>query len=100
SARSVVTNSHASRKEQNHEQARRFRNPRRDGRSVVVTSLAQRARDGQRREQTMKKTIRLALVAGAAAALASALAIAVRAAPTNHANRLEVTFTETAASIT
>jgi hypothetical protein len=48
----------------------------------------------------MKKMIRLALVAGAAAALASALAIAVRAAPTNHANRLDVTFTETAASIT
>jgi len=48
----------------------------------------------------MKKMIRLALVAGAAAALASALAIAVRAEPTNHANRLDVTFTETAASIT
>jgi hypothetical protein len=49
----------------------------------------------------MKKTmIRLALVAGAAAALASALAIAVRAAPTNHANRLDVTFTEAPASIT
>lgn len=47
----------------------------------------------------MKKMIRLALVAGAAAALASALAIAVRAEPPNHANRLDVTFTETAASI-
>src|SRR5205823_12578594 len=57
-------------------------------------------RDGQRREQTMKKMIRLTLVAGAAAALASALAIGVRAEPTNHANRLDVTFTETAASIT
>jgi hypothetical protein len=48
----------------------------------------------------VKKMIRLALVAGAAATLASALAIAVRAEPTNHANRLDVTFTETAASIT
>lgn len=48
----------------------------------------------------MKKMIRLALVACTAAALASALAIAVRAEPTNHANRLDVTFTETAASIT
>lgn len=48
----------------------------------------------------MKKMIRLALVAGAAAALASALAIAVRAEPTNHANRLEVTFGETPALIT
>jgi hypothetical protein len=48
----------------------------------------------------MKKMIRLALVAGAAAALASVLAIAVRAELTNHANRLDVTFTETAASIT
>ena len=45
----------------------------------------------------MKKMIRLALVAGAVAALASALAIAVRAEPTNHANRLEVTFTRDAA---
>jgi hypothetical protein len=48
----------------------------------------------------MKKMIRLALVAGAAAALASALAIAVRAQPTNHANRLEVTFAEMPALIT
>jgi hypothetical protein len=48
----------------------------------------------------MKKMIRLALVAGAAAALASILAITVRAEPTNHANRLDVTFTETPASIT
>ena len=48
----------------------------------------------------MKKMIRLALVAGAVAALASALAIAVRAEPTNHANRLEVTFGETPALIT
>jgi len=37
----------------------------------------------------MKKMIRLALVAGAAAALASILAITVRAEPTNHGNRLE-----------
>ena len=48
----------------------------------------------------MKRMIRLALIAGAASALASALAIAVRAEPTNHANRLDVTFTETPASIT
>jgi hypothetical protein len=48
----------------------------------------------------MKRMIRLALIAGAASALASALAIAVHAEPTNHANRLEVTFTETPASIT
>ena len=48
----------------------------------------------------MKQLIRLTFVAIAAAALASALAIAVRAEPTNHANRLEVTFTETPASIT
>jgi hypothetical protein len=48
----------------------------------------------------MKKMIRLTVVVGAAAAIASALAIAVRAEPTNHANRLDVTFTETPASIT
>jgi hypothetical protein len=48
----------------------------------------------------MKKLIRLTFVAAAAAALASALAIAVRAEPTNHANRLDVTFTEAPASIT
>jgi hypothetical protein len=48
----------------------------------------------------MKRMIRLALIAGAASALASALAIAVPAQPTNHANRLDVTFTETPASIT
>jgi hypothetical protein len=44
--------------------------------------------------------IRLAFVAGAVAAVASALAIAVRAEPANHANRLEATFTEAAQSIT
>jgi hypothetical protein len=48
----------------------------------------------------MKKMFRLALVAGAVAALASALAIAVRAEPANHANRLEASFTEAAQSIT
>jgi hypothetical protein len=48
----------------------------------------------------MKKTIRLTLVAGAVAALASILAITVRAEPPNHGNRLDVTFTETPASIT
>jgi hypothetical protein len=48
----------------------------------------------------MKKLIRLTFVAAAAAALASALAITGRADPTNHANRLDVTFTETPASIT
>lgn len=48
----------------------------------------------------MKKMIRLALVAGAVAAVASALAIAVRAEPPNHANRLEASFTEAAQSIT
>jgi hypothetical protein len=54
----------------------------------------------KRREKTMKKMIRLAFVAGAVAAVASALAIAVRAEPANHANRLEATFTEAAQSIT
>jgi hypothetical protein len=48
----------------------------------------------------MKKMIRLAVLAGALAAVASVLAIAVRAEPANHANRLEATFTETAQSIT
>lgn len=48
----------------------------------------------------MKKLIRLTFATAAAAALASALAIAVRAEPTNHANRLEASFTESAASIT
>jgi hypothetical protein len=47
----------------------------------------------------MKKLVRLTFAAALVAALASALAIAVRAA-TNHANRLDVTFTESAASIT
>jgi hypothetical protein len=50
--------------------------------------------------EAMKKLIRLTLVAAVAATLASALAIAVRAEPTNHANRLDVTFTEGPASIT
>jgi hypothetical protein len=40
------------------------------------------------------------LVAWVAIALAGVVAIAVRAEPPNHANRLDVTFTETAASIT
>jgi hypothetical protein len=48
----------------------------------------------------MKKMIRLALVAGAVAAVASALAVAVHAEPQNHANRLEASFTESAQSIT
>jgi len=48
----------------------------------------------------MRRTLRLMLVAWVAIALAGVVAIAVRAEPTNHANRLDVTFTETAASIT
>jgi hypothetical protein len=48
----------------------------------------------------MKNMIRLALVAGAVAAVASALAIAARAETPNHANRLEASFTESAQSIT
>ena len=48
----------------------------------------------------MKKMIRLALVAGAVAAVASVLAIAVRAESTNHANRLHATFHETNVSVT
>jgi hypothetical protein len=48
----------------------------------------------------MKRTLRLMLVAWVAIALAGAVAIAVRAEPTNHANRLDVTFTESPASIT
>ena len=47
----------------------------------------------------MKKLVRLAFAAAVVAALASALAIAVHQ-PTSHANRLHLTFTETAASIT
>jgi hypothetical protein len=47
----------------------------------------------------MKKLIRLVFAAAAAAALTSALAIAVRAEPTNHANRLNATFHETNASV-
>jgi hypothetical protein len=47
----------------------------------------------------MKKLIRLTFAAAAAAALASALAIAVRAEPTNRANRLQATFHETNASV-
>jgi hypothetical protein len=48
----------------------------------------------------MKRTLRLTLVALVASALAGVVAIAVRAEPPNHANRLDVTFTETPASIT
>jgi hypothetical protein len=48
----------------------------------------------------MKRTLRIMLVAWVAIALAGVVAIAVRAEPTNHASRLDVTFTETAASIT
>jgi hypothetical protein len=48
----------------------------------------------------MKKMIHLALVAGAVAAVASALAIAARAEPQSHGNRLEASFTEEAQSIT
>jgi hypothetical protein len=48
----------------------------------------------------MKKLIRLTLAAATAAVLASALAIAVRAETTNHANRLEASFNESTASIT
>jgi hypothetical protein len=48
----------------------------------------------------MRRTLRLMLVAWVAIALAGVVAIAVRAEPPNHANRLDVTFTETAASIT
>jgi hypothetical protein len=48
----------------------------------------------------MKKLIRLTLVAAVATALASVLAITVRAEPANHANRLEASFNESAASIT
>jgi hypothetical protein len=48
----------------------------------------------------MKRTLRLMLVGWVAIALGGVLAIAVRAEPPNHANRLDVTFTETAASIT
>ena len=48
----------------------------------------------------MKKLISLTFAAAAAAALAGALAIAIRAEPTNHANRLHATFHETNASVT
>jgi hypothetical protein len=48
----------------------------------------------------MKKMIRLAVSAGAVAAIASALAIAVHAETANHANRFEATFHETNASVT
>jgi hypothetical protein len=48
----------------------------------------------------MKKLIRLTFAAAAAAALASAFALAVSAEPPNHANRLDVSFTESPASIT
>jgi hypothetical protein len=48
----------------------------------------------------MKKLIRLTFAAAAAAALASAFAIAGRAEPTNHANRLHARFLETNVSVT
>jgi hypothetical protein len=48
----------------------------------------------------MKNMIRLAVVACPVAVAASALAIAVRAEPANHANRLEASFTEATQSIT
>jgi hypothetical protein len=48
----------------------------------------------------MKNALRLTLVAVALIVLASGLALHAAAGPPNHANRLEATFTETAASIT
>lgn len=48
----------------------------------------------------MKTLIRLTFAAAAAAVIASALAIAIRAEPTNDANRLHATFHETNASVT
>jgi hypothetical protein len=48
----------------------------------------------------MKKLICLTFAATAAAALAGVLAIAVRAEPANHANRLEASFAETNVSTT
>lgn len=48
----------------------------------------------------MRKLIRLTFAAAAAAALASTLAIAVRAEPANQGNRLHATFHETNASVT
>jgi hypothetical protein len=48
----------------------------------------------------MKKAIRMPLLVSAFIALASGLALHAAAAPPNHANRLEASFTETPASIT
>jgi hypothetical protein len=47
----------------------------------------------------MNKMLRLTFVACAFAAVASALALAVRAEPANHANRVEASFAETNVSI-
>jgi hypothetical protein len=48
----------------------------------------------------MKKAIRVPLLVSALIVLASGLALHAGAAPSNHANRLEASFTESAASIT
>jgi hypothetical protein len=48
----------------------------------------------------MKKAIRVPLLVVASILLASGLALHAAAAPKNHANRLEASFTETPASIT
>jgi hypothetical protein len=48
----------------------------------------------------MKKAIRMPLLVSALIALASGLALHARAAPSNQPNRLEASFTESAASIT
>jgi hypothetical protein len=48
----------------------------------------------------MNKAIRMPLLVAAAIVLASGLTLHAAAAPPNHANRLEASFTESAASIT
>ena len=48
----------------------------------------------------MKHVIRMPLLVSAVIALASGLTLHAAAAPPNHANRLEASFTESAASIT
>src|SRR6266545_5041629 len=48
----------------------------------------------------MKNSIRLALLVAALVALASGIALSAAAKPPNHANRLEASFAESAASIT
>jgi hypothetical protein len=48
----------------------------------------------------MKKAVRVPLLASALILVASLLALHAEAAPQNHANRLEASFTESAASIT